>query len=69
MLRFVVIFVSLLLIFVIFVRIPEESVGLVQTNGNFLGPSGSSQRFLNIATFIGTLIYFGIAITLNLSNI
>jgi preprotein translocase subunit SecG len=63
-------FISLFLIVIIFLRIPQENVGLASfaTKSNLLGSPSSAQRFLNILTAIGILFYFGIAIQLNLLN-
>jgi preprotein translocase subunit SecG len=63
-------FISIFLIIIIFLRIPQENVGLASfaTKSNLLGSPSSAQRFLNILTVIGILIYFGIAIQLNLLN-
>ena len=63
-------FVSLFLIVIIFLRMPQENVGLASfaTKSNLLGSPSSAQRFLNILTGFGILIYFGIAIQLNLLN-
>ena len=63
-------FVSLFLIVIIFLRMPQENVGLASfaTKSNLLGSPSSAQRFLNILTAVGILIYFGIAIQLNLLN-
>jgi preprotein translocase subunit SecG len=63
-------FVSLFLILIIFLRIPQENVGLTSfaTRSNLLGSPSSAQRFLNILTALGILIYLGIAIKLNLIN-
>ena len=62
--------VSIFLIIIIFLRIPQESVGLASfaTKSNLLGSPRSAQRFLNILTGIGIVIYLGIAIKLNLLN-
>ena len=62
--------VSIFLIIIIFLRIPQESVGLSSfaTKSNLLGSPSSAQRFLNILTGIGIVIYLGIAIALNLFN-
>ena len=62
--------VSIFLIIIIFLRIPQESVGLASfaTKSNLLGSPRSAQRFLNILTGIGIIIYLGIAIALNLFN-
>jgi preprotein translocase subunit SecG len=60
--------VSLFLIIIIFLRIPQENVGLASfaTKTDLLGSPSSAQRSLNIFTGIGILIYFAIAIQLNL---
>lgn len=70
MLKLFGIFTSLFLIIIIFLRIPQENVGLASfaTKSNLLGSPSSAQRFLNILTIIGILIYLGIAIQLNLLN-
>ena len=66
-LRFII---STFLILIISLRIPQENVGLASfaTKSNLLGSPSSAQRFLNILTGIGILVYFGIAIQLNLLN-
>ena len=60
--------VSILLIVVIFLRMPQENVGLSSfaTKSDILGSPSSAERSLNILTSVGILIYFGIAIQLNL---
>lgn len=70
MLKSIGAFISIFLIVIIFLRIPQENVGLASfaTKSNLLGSPSSAQRFLNILTIIGILIYFGIAIQLNLLN-
>ena len=62
--------VSIFLITIIFLRIPQENVGLASfaTKSNLLGSPSSAQRFLNIITVISIFIYFGIAFQLNLST-
>ena len=62
--------INLFLIFIIFLRIPQENVGLASfaNKSNLLGSPSSAQRFLNILTAIGIIIYFGLAIQLNLLN-
>ena len=62
--------VSILLIVTIFLRMPQESMGLSSfaTKSNILGSPSSAQRSLNILTAIGIIIFFGIAIQLNLVN-
>ena len=63
-------FISLFLIIIIFLRIPPENSGLASfaTKSDILGSPSSAQRSLNILTAFGILIYFGIAIQLNLLN-
>nr|YP_010448054.1 Preprotein translocase SecG subunit [Nitzschia dubiiformis]UTQ75535.1 Preprotein translocase SecG subunit [Nitzschia dubiiformis] len=62
--------ISLFLIIIIFLRIPQENVGLASfaTKSNILGSPSSATRFLNILTGIGILAYFTIAIQINLLN-
>jgi preprotein translocase subunit SecG len=62
--------ISLFLIVIIFLRIPQENVGLASfaTKSDILGSPSSAQRSLNILTAFGILIYFGIAVGLNLTN-
>ena len=63
--------ISLFLIVIIFLRIPQENVGLASfaSKSNILGTPSSAQRFLNILTAVGIILYFGIAIQLNLMNL
>jgi hypothetical protein len=44
-------------------------VGLASFNKSLLGSPSSAQRSLNILTTFGILIYFGIAVQLNLINV
>ena len=62
--------VSLFLIIIIFLRIPQENVGLASfaTKSDILGSPSSAQRSLNIFTAFGIVLYFGIAIGQNLRN-
>jgi preprotein translocase subunit SecG len=59
------------LIVIIFLRIPQENVGLASfaTKSTLLGSPSSAQRLLNILTIIGIIAYFGIAIQLNFLTI
>ena len=68
MVRLTGLIISILLIGIILLRIPEESLGLtsVADKSQVLGSPSSAQRFLNILTGFGILIYFGVAIQLNL---
>jgi preprotein translocase subunit SecG len=70
MLKFIGFCISIFLIVIIFLRIPQENVGLASfaTKSDILGSPSSAQRSLNIFTAIGVLVYMGIAIQLNLVN-
>ena len=70
MFRLIGYFISLFLILIIFLRIPQENVGLASfaSKTDLLGSPSSAQRFLNILTAFGILIYLGIAVQLNLAN-
>lgn len=70
MLKFIGVFISLFLLVIIFLRIPQENVGLASftTKSNLLGSPQSAQRFLNILTGVGILVYLAVAIQLNLTN-
>jgi preprotein translocase subunit SecG len=59
--------ISIFLILIIFLRVPQDSVGLSSfaTKSDLLGSPSSAQRSLNILTGIAILIYFTIAIILN----
>ena len=70
MLKAFAVIISIFLIVIIFLRIPQESLGLASfaTKSDLLGSPSSAQRSLNILTAFGILIYFGSAIELNLIN-
>lgn len=70
MLKLIGFIISIFLIIVIFLRTPKENVGLSSfaTKSDILGSPSSAERFLNILTIFGILIYFGIALTLNLTS-
>ena len=70
MLKLIGVIVSILLIIVIFLRTPQENVGLSSfaTKTDILGSPSSAERFLNVLTVFGILIYFGIALTFNLTS-
>lgn len=61
MVKFLFVVTSIFLILVIYLKVPQESLGLAQ-------PSSFYQQGLNIGTGIGILIYFAIAIQLNFGN-
>ena len=63
MLKSIGFIISACLIILIFLRMPKESLGL-----SSFGANSFAERFLNILTFFGILIYFGIATELNLLN-
>ena len=69
MLKLIGFIVSILLIIIIFLRTPKDNVGLSSfaTKSDILGSPSSAERLLNILTAFGILIYFGIALTLNLT--
>lgn len=68
MLTILGILTSSLLIFIILVRIPRDSIGLSSfaNTSDLLGSPGSAQRFLDILTVSGIIFYVGIAIQLNM---
>jgi preprotein translocase subunit SecG len=70
MLKLLGFIISIFLIVIIFLRIPQENAGLASfaTKSDLLGSPSSAQRFLNILTGFGILIYFGLAIQLNLAT-
>ena len=69
MLKLIGFIISICLVILIFLLIPQESVGLSSFASKIGSSPRSSGRFLNILTIFLILIYFGIAIKLNLSNI
>ena len=66
MLKFMEWWTNLFIIFIIFIRIPEENIGL--DTSTTLGSPNSSKQFLNILTTILISIDFLIAIQLNTLN-
>lgn len=60
--------VSLFLIVIIFLRIPQENVGLASfaTKSNLLGSPSSAQKSLNRLTAFGILVYLVVAAILNI---
>jgi protein translocase SecG subunit len=59
--------VSVFLIAIIFLRMPQDSVGLSSfaNKSDLLGSPSSAQRSLNIITSFGILIYFILALYFN----
>lgn len=70
MLKIIGFIISFSLIVIIFLRIPQENTGLSSfaTKSDLLGSPSSAQRFLNILTGCGILLYFLIAIQINLAT-
>ena len=69
MVKFLGFAISLFLIVIIFLRIPQENVGLASfaTKSNLLGSPSSAQRSLNILTAFGILIYLLVAAILDVA--
>jgi preprotein translocase subunit SecG len=59
--------VSIFLILIIFLRMPQESIGLSSfaNKSDLLGSPSSAQRSLNIVTGLGIFIYFILALSFN----
>lgn len=68
MLKLFILLVNIFLIIIIFLRIPQENVGLASfaNKSDLLGSPSSAQRSLNILTGIGIVVYIGLAIQQNL---
>jgi preprotein translocase subunit SecG len=71
MLRFFLLALSIFLITIIVLRVPQENVGLSSfaNKNNLLGSPSSAQKSLNILTAFGILLYFILAIVANLTSI
>ena len=70
MLKIFLFIISLFLITIIFLRIPQENVGLASfaTKSNILGSPSSAQKYLNIFTAFGILLYLLLAIVSNIAT-
>ena len=70
MLKILWLLLSGFLIFIIFLRAPQNG-GLASfaNKSDFLGSPSSAERFLNNLTAFGILAYFVLAIQLNLSTL
>ena len=68
MLKNLWLFISLFLILIIFLRMPQETVGLTSfaNKSDILGSPNSAQKTLNYITAILVFIYVLMAIVLNL---
>lgn len=62
--------ISIFLITIIFLRLPQESIGLSSfaTKSNLLGSPSSAQKSLNILTAFAILLYLILAIQGNLQS-
>ena len=60
---------SLFLILIIFLRMPQENIGLSSfaTKSDIFGSPSSTQRILNYITGITVLVYLGLAFYFNLN--
>ena len=69
MVRLAEFFISLFLIIIILLQIPEESMGLSSlANNSQFQSSRSFRRFLEILTVVSILVYFRLALQLNILN-
>nr|AWT38931.1 preprotein translocase SecG subunit [Eunotogramma sp.] len=69
MLKLIWLLISGLLIFLIFLRTPQnQGLASFTTKSNLLGSPSSAERFLNNLTILLIIIYFIIAFTLNFSS-
>jgi len=69
MLRLFLFAISFFLITIIFLRMPQESIGLTSfaTKSTLLGSPSSAQKSLNILTAFGILLYLILAVVSNIS--
>lgn len=69
MLRLFLFAISFFLITIIFLRMPQESIGLTSfaTKSTLLGSPSSAQKSLNILTAFGILLYIILAVVSNIS--
>ena len=70
MLKQIWLILSIFLILIIFLRMPQDSIGLSSfaNKSDLLGSPSSAQRSLNILTGCGIFIYFILAIYFNLQT-
>ena len=70
MLKLFLVVISIFLITIIFLRVPQEDVGLAGfvTKSNLLGSPSSAQKFLNVLTAFAILAYLILAIVSNISS-
>ena len=67
MLKKIWLLLSLFLILIIFLRMPQETIGLSSfaSKSDILGSPSSAQRYLNIITATGVFIYIILAFLFN----
>ena len=70
MLRKIWIVLSIFLIFIIFLRMPQENIGLSSfaNKSDILGSPTSAQKSLNYITTIAVLLYFVLAFIFNVNK-
>ena len=70
MLKQIWIVLSIFLIFIIFLRMPQENIGLSSfaNKSDILGSPTSAQKSFNYITTIAVLLYFVLAFTFNVNN-
>jgi len=70
MLKLFTVLICIFLIVIIFLRIPQENIGLASfaTKSDLLGSPSSAQRSLNILTGIAILVYIGLSVQQNIVN-
>jgi protein translocase SecG subunit len=68
--KLVGVIISIFLITIIFLQVPEENVGLASftSRADLLGSPSSAQRFLKVLTAGCIFLYLGIALQLNLQS-
>ena len=70
MLKFLWLCLSIFLIFIIFLRTPQnEGLNSFTNKNSMLGSPSSTEKFLNNLTILGIIIYLIIAIQINFNNI
>ena len=70
MLKVIWLLLSILLITLVFLRIPTNNSGLASfaTKSNLLGSPSSAEKFLNNLTWLLIIIYFILAVKFNFSG-
>ena len=70
MIKFFTFLICIFLIVIIFLRIPQENVGLSSfaTKSDLLGSPSSAEKALNILTAFGIFIYIVLAVQMNFAT-